>query len=246
MPLPSSLNVARWRAAFTAFLRRRFDRDSELGLRLTINAVLFVVGIIVLGNLIEDVLEQAALVRWDLAVSHWFLLHSVATLARIFAAITLIGSPGAWVVMVIVAVWLFARGQHVLAVGWVATLIGGGIVQTAIKHWVHRSRPALATLSSFSFPSGHTMDATICYPLLAIILGRVLGLSARARTQLLIASFVIIALVGLSRVYLGVHYPSDVLGGLAAGAAWLAASLTVIDTVERRRTARAKVRQANR
>lgn len=238
MPLPEQ-PTAHWRGAFNAFLRRRFDRDSELGLRLTINVVLFVVGVFVLGNLIESVLGNEALVRWDLSVNRWFGAHATAGPTALFAAITLIGSPGTWVVMVIVGAWLLWRHEHILAIAWVATLVGGGIVQSALKHAVHRARPeyALAHLRmvSYSFPSGHTMDATICYPLLAILLSRLLRLSGTPRRLLLTVAFTLVLLVGFSRIYLGVHFPSDVLGGMAAGGAWLAAALVVLGEVERRR-----------
>ena len=92
--------------------------------------------------------------------------------------------------------------------------------------------PHLVSVETASFPSGHSMQSTIVYATLGALLAR---FAKRRATQVLpIAAAVAIAfLVGVSRLVLGVHYPSDVLAGWAAGAAWAAASWIVVDSLAR-------------
>jgi undecaprenyl-diphosphatase len=108
-----------------------------------------------------------------------------------------------------------------------------------LKLYFHRQRPDvpwfLAHESSFSFPSGHSVAAICLYGILGYVLtGRIQSLRARAAT-LGTAVFLVLG-VGLSRVYLGVHYPSDVAAGYLAGLIWL---LTVIGGDLRYRSLRA-------
>lgn len=117
------------------------------------------------------------------------------------------------------------------------TLTGGGGIIGGIKHSFARERPslieALAKEGTFSFPSGHSFISLCFYGMLA-------SWWLRARTDWLRRSVVAFAathgilLIGASRVYLGVHYPSDVLAGYAAGFPWLTACLTAYSKYERR------------
>jgi undecaprenyl-diphosphatase len=92
----------------------------------------------------------------------------------------------------------------------------------------------LVTLSSYGFPSGHTMGATLLYGLLALFAWKTLK-SRPARFVSLIGACLLILLIGLTRIYLGAHYLSDVLGALAAGVLWLAFCWTAVETLRRRR-----------
>jgi undecaprenyl-diphosphatase len=109
---------------------------------------------------------------------------------------------------------------------WVGAILGGLLVEHVLKATVHRSRPQYAAAylrgHSYSFPSGHTMASTICYLLLAFLIWSHPSTSPSGRRAGLVASIVLVGVIGFSRLYLGVHYPSDVLGGLLAGLAWLA------------------------
>jgi undecaprenyl-diphosphatase len=101
----------------------------------------------------------------------------------------------------------------------------------------------LLTLSTYSFPSGHTAAATVFYGLLACyLLRRVQAWPARA--AIVAACCLMVGLVALSRMYLGVHYLSDVLAATLEGAAWLATCITAVSTLQRRRHARARGREA--
>lgn len=238
MTEPGPGPAPRW-AALRRFVRARLDRSSELGLRLTINVVLFAGAIWLFGGLLDAVLDNATLVRWDRAVNHWFALHATPAAQHGFTIVTRLGTPGAWIVVAAAALWLAWRRQWLLLWAWVTINLGGGVVQYALKVSVHRTRPldAAAFLKnrSYSFPSGHTMDATITYVLLAFVIGTVYDLPPARQVGLYLAATGIIVLVGFSRIYLGVHYPSDVFGGFAAGVAWLTAGLATVHVVRTRR-----------
>jgi undecaprenyl-diphosphatase len=123
----------------------------------------------------------------------------------------------------------------VLAVG------GGSLLNILLKHFFHRQRPVLenplVTLSSFGFPSGHTMGATLFYGVLALFVAQ----SVRAWQLRVVAwslAALAILLIGLSRIYLGAHYLTDVLGAFAVGLAWLAFSWTGVETLRKWRAGR--------
>jgi undecaprenyl-diphosphatase len=107
---------------------------------------------------------------------------------------------------------------------WLAATLGGKVVEFVLKDTVHRTRPQYAAAylngRSYSFPSGHTMGSTICYLFIAYIIARRSSAAMTGRIAFAVAALIIVA-VAFSRLYLGVHYPSDVAGGFAAGLAWL-------------------------
>jgi undecaprenyl-diphosphatase len=118
---------------------------------------------------------------------------------------------------------------------------GGSLLNVLLKHFFHRQRPVLenplVTLTSFGFPSGHTMGATLFYGVLALFVAQ----SVRAWWLRVLAwslASVAVLLIGLSRIYLGAHYLTDVLGAFAVGLAWLAFSWTGVETLRKWRAGR--------
>lgn len=227
-----------FRHRFRRFLAARLDPKSELGLRLTINVLVFGLAIWAFSGLLDGVLDNEWLVRADLAINGWFHLHATAPGRAAFNVITDAGTVGVGVAIVVVTLWLWLRGSRFLAVAWLATNGGGAVVMWVLKTTVHRTRPQYAAEylhgHSYSFPSAHTMFSTICYTLLAFVVGTIARWPSRRRTLLYVASTALVLLVAFSRIYLGVHYPSDVLGGLAAGIAWLAACIGALNVVRDR------------
>jgi undecaprenyl-diphosphatase len=207
------------------FLAARFDRNSQLGIGLTISVVVCALAIWALSGLLDAILDQDALVRWDAIIERWFHVHATPTGLTIFNALTQLGSPAVTVVTVVVALYLLRARAVLLLWTWLGAILGGLVVEHVLKATVHRSRPQYAAAflhgQSYSFPSGHTMESTICYLLLAFLIASYPGTTARVRRWAWVLAIALICVVGFSRLYLGVHYPSDVVGGLLAGLGWL-------------------------
>jgi len=186
------------------------------------------------GVLAEDVATGDPIVRLDQQVADWLHDHRSSQLTSLLRAVTALGS--AWVLVPLAAVaagYLLVWGSRRRA-GLVALAIGGAEVLTlGLKAGFERQRPffadPLASESSFSFPSGHATVSLALYGALAYVASRRLS-SATARRIVLGGAAFVVLLIGFSRLYLGVHFLSDVLAGLSAGLAWLVLCILALDT----------------
>ncbi|MGX7678392.1 phosphatase PAP2 family protein [Jatrophihabitans sp. DSM 45814] len=140
--------------------------------------------------------------------------------------ITNSGSSLVWlIVLTLAGLWLLYRKLYRLTAFLAVTAIGGSLLNGAIKQAVGRTRPVLvnpiATATGKSFPSGHTQSAMVNYGILLLVFLPVV--SRRWRPLIIVVASIMVGLIGFSRVALGVHYVSDVVGGIIIGAAWLLA-----------------------
>lgn len=119
--------------------------------------------------------------------------------------------------------WLLLRRRPHGALFLLGLLLSGIALSTTLKQWVGRPRPRLVPyldhVSSQSFPSGHALNSTLFYLAVALLLAQCL--SRRARWALFLAAAGLILATGVSRIALGVHYPTDVIAGWIIGAAWV-------------------------
>lgn len=208
---------------------RRLDPESRFGLRLTLLAAALVLVAIPFGLLLDQVVRDGPLVRVDTAAANelhrW--VRGSPSAVRALRVVSFLGSPPWLAVMVGAAVVYTLRRRRVrLALFLAATTLAGGLIDTAVKIAVDRDRPSLeapvASAHGQSFPSGHAMSSTIAYGALLLVL--LPALPARARRPAVGGAVGAVLAIGFSRLALGVHYISDVLGGYALGLAWLAAS----------------------
>ena len=151
------------------------------------------------------------------------LLDVISFLGKPIFLLFAIGIPG--------AVDPAATAAGSSAIFLAVTCIGGGIVDTIVKVGVGRPRPEVEEpiIEAFgkSFPSGHSMQAVVCYGALLLVFLPLLN--GRVRTLAIAAYVVLFLAIGFSRLSLGVHFISDVLGGYVLGAAWLAGSVAVFE-----------------
>lgn len=183
--------------------------------------------------------------RFDLAVRSWVHQFASPAMTRAMTAISLLGYNILIVELVFaIAVFLHLRWRH--AAGWLAVSMGGALaLDLALKYAFHRPRPQPffgAAPHSYSFPSGHALCSFCFYAVLAGLI------AARTRSFVLrvavgIAAAVLVIAIGLSRIYLGMHYPSDVIAGYLSAALWVS-SLLVLDRwrVRRRNLAAGSLR----
>jgi len=221
------------------FLAARLDPDAYLGLHFTVGLIVIVLGLWLFGGVLEEVLDNDALVRWDMTASGW--VHSTTTPAgiRVFEFFTNIGSPVAMAIIAVIGVVVtFVRKHRRLALAWVAAVGGGAIVDGVLKAMIHRTRPQYAAAflhgTSYSFPSGHAMGSMIGYGFVAYAIVLTGEWAGWHRQAVFSAAGLMTLLVGVSRVYIGVHYPSDVVGGWAAGLVWLTVCITGYQVVSGR------------
>ena len=224
------------------FVAARFARGEYLGLHLTIGFVISVAGLWLFGGITEDVIHHDPLTQFDVTLLNRVHGHATPAGYAIFNAITLLGSPVTMSVLAVgVGLLLAARRQWILLGGWLAAFAGGGLLDAVLKLVIQRPRPPYAGAFlhhySWSFPSGHAMGSLIGYGMLAYVLV-VLWIHPR-RTQISVAlgAALLIGAIGLSRLYLGVHYFSDVVGGYAAGLLWLSACISGLEVARRWRGA---------
>jgi len=158
------------------------------------------------------------------------------SVVRTFALVTHLGD--AWVL----AVWcvlgataLTIRRRYALAIGFTLAIVGNGLLNTIIKHIFERARPvhdvSIATATGWSFPSGHSSGSLVTYGIIAYVLVRVLP--DGWRLPVIVAATLIAITTASSRVFLRVHFASDVLAGIALGTVWLVACILSIELARR-------------
>jgi len=210
------------------FVAARLDPKAYLGLHVTVSLTIAALALWLFGTVLEEVLDNATVVRVDVAALDWMAAHTSPLGLRIFTGITHLGDIPVIPTIAVVGAWVLWRQRHRLVfVCWLSAYVGGVLVNRLLKLLIHRSRPIrVLHESTFSFPSGHTMAATIGYGMLAYVVATYWRPPGMKPRFLYLVAAVLALAVGVSRIYLGMHFPTDVIGGFAAGTAWLAICVT--------------------
>ena len=222
------------------FIAARFVRGEYLGLHLTIGFLLSLAAVWLFAAVTEDVVHHDPLTRFDLTVTTLLRAHATTLGDRIFSAVSAIGSPVAMAIIGVAgALFLSVRRKWIVLAAWLAAFGGAGLLTTVLKNLIRRPRPAGAAEflhgTTFSFPSGHALGSLVGYGMLAYIIGATWVESGRGRLRLAIATAMVVIAIGLSRLYLGVHYFSDVVAGYAVGVLWLSVCMSGLQVAQRRR-----------
>ena len=206
-------------------------------------------GIFLVAGLIVAVIGAAAFVtlashvrsgstqEFDNSVIRWMGAHHSPGLDAVMLEITALGTGTVVLMVVAVAALFLVLTQHKYsAILLLASTFGGIVLNGVLKLGFNRPRPSLFvpavhTVSS-SFPSGHAMSAAIVYSTVAYLAAR-LHRRKWARWLIMIAALILIALISASRLYLGVHYPSDVIAGAAIGLAWAGFCMATLEAIQK-------------
>jgi len=181
---------------------------------------------------------SAPLAALDSSAGTWLHVRATPLVSNAMSVVSFLGAP---TTLTIVAVGgsllLLYRRRRTEAAMLSTFVLGGNLLNFCLKHLIRRGRPVfddpIFSLPTYSFPSGHAMASTVFYGLLAIY--ALANARQRYAAYFAIAAAVfMVALVSFSRVYLGLHYLSDVMAGIAEGIAWLAFCFAALHYIRRR------------
>ena len=209
------------------FLRERFLEDNPLFpyyLTILVSFVIFVVSLNVFIELTEN-LKENELTVFDDTVSAAIQSYRHVSLTVILEFITHLGDRVAYIIasLVIAAFFFFKYGKWKFALQTIIVLLLSSLSNVVLKRVIQRERPTLEHLvavNSLSYPSGHAMSAMAFYGFLSYLCLRS-DMSFRSKLASVTILVLLILLIGISRIYLGVHFPSDVLAGYIGGLIWV-------------------------
>ena len=219
------------------WLRRRLTPGEYLGLHLTLGLLAAAGCLWLFERLAEDVVSNDSLVIFDqtaAAAVHELVFPGLTTFFLVTTALASIEAIA--LVSLVGAAFFGARRRWLLFATWLIAAGGSVVLILLLKVLFARPRPyfeqPLLLETYYSFPSGHAMEAVVLYGMLAYF--AVLALrTGWARAAVVFGTSLLILLIGFSRMYLGVHYFSDVMAGFAAGGAWLSICITAMELVRR-------------
>lgn len=232
-------------AAISGWLGNQFDRHTRAGalvrregswrrwvpvvLILGVGLGLSMLSIDLFVDIAERLREDTSVVeRIDAIVHQRTPMWTSADATLFFRFVTTLGDPPVLIgIVVVLAVWLWRSGHRVWATYLTITCGLGGLLNLLLKSLFERARPdvaqALRDATGYSFPSGHSMGSMVVYAAICWLSVRILPSWRKDSSAVAIAATLILA-IGVSRIYLGVHWFSDVVGGFAAGLGWVATS----------------------
>ena len=233
-----------------AIVKRHISRFRAYG---PIAAILAVGGLLTMwaGDAFIDLAEALhantpRMAEFDALAHAWAAAHRSADSTLFFITMTTIGGPLGLAVLGLIVGGLLVLKRHWRWMIYLAITCGGGsLLNLELKHYFERARPALAEAlrqaHGYSFPSGHAMGSTVVFGALAYLATRVLTLW-RWRSAAIALACTLVCSVALSRVYLGVHWISDIAAGISAGGLWVVVTTVAYEVLRRARALRVQER----
>jgi undecaprenyl-diphosphatase len=232
----------RWLLGHTRLAdRARIAPGAGLALRLTAGFGVIVAAAALFATIAGELGDGETLVAIDAAVSRSVGQQASPATLQAFAWLTHFGDTATLTVLGIsLGLALALRGERGLALAWVVAIAGNSLLNVTLKGIFERVRPvrdhAMAAAEGWSFPSGHSSGSVVAYGMLAYIAIRMLP---RAwHVPAVMAAAAIAFTTGCSRIFLQVHYPTDVVAGFATGSAWLAACIASAEATRHYRRSR--------
>lgn len=192
--------------------------------------------IVLFAYLVNVVFSASDTLSFDKGIIDWvqsFISDAMTVVMRVITEIGFIYVIFP-IMLVTLYILLFKKKHYWEAVMLIGALGGGDLIKVTIKNILQRARPEFHQLvqeGGYSFPSGHTMASITFYGMFAYIIWLNSPHRKGLRTTVAIVAPLIILLVGVSRIYLGVHYPTDVVAGYAIGGAWLITCIMALNAI---------------
>ena len=210
---------------------------AAVGKRIAIAVALTVMLCWAFAAIADEIPENSRMVHGDSAITLWLQHHSTEWGETLFSVVSLFGSVILYAVAIAAVIFYLVRRDRLRAATVAVASVSVIILNNALKLIFHRGRPEYASefihRQSWSFPSGHAMDSLVVYGILTCLLLET-PFGARWRRTITAVAAVLVLLVGYSRVYLGVHYTSDVIGGWLAGGVCLIIAINSYHLAARR------------
>ncbi len=215
-------------------LKDRFDAGRWYGLNLTMALTVLILTLMSFGEIVEDVLDRETLFALDFRLQAFMEGFVTPGLTKGMTVITSLGGIYvlAPVILVLALYLLFIRNWWDLFALFIVTGLGETLL-LLLKLFFHRPRPMpqLAIAHGYSFPSGHSFSAMIVYGFLLYLSWEMIQ-SGTKRTVMASFLSLLILFIGISRIYLNVHWATDVMAGFTFGLAWLIMSIIMVKTME--------------
>ena len=227
-----------WHVIFGAlrFIRRYAGNIyAAFGIFLLSGALIAVVCTWAFSEIAQHV-RQGSTQHFDDAAMHWIGQHQYPALQSVMLEVTALGTGTVVGMIVLIAGMFLWLNQHKhSAILLIVATLGGMVLDQLLKFGFARPRPQIfewgTHAASSSFPSGHAMSSIIVYGTVAYLAAR-LQQNVKSRALTMTLAVIIILLICVSRLYLGVHYPSDVAAGLVIGLAWAGFCMAILEAAQ--------------
>jgi len=220
-----------------AFLRARLDPTAFSGLTLSVSALVFVYVLALLVGSVEDLITSDPIVAADVRIANLVFAFRTEGLTQVFTWITLLGKSRVILGFLVITagfLWLWRKTYFFFSL--LVSVAGSEAFTHLGKLAFHRPRPTLAVYAehSFSFPSGHATIAVAFYGFVGYLLVHSAP-SWNKKVNIFFATILLIMAIGFSRIYLGVHYISDVWSGYLVGAMWLIIAVSLSEWLRQKK-----------
>ncbi len=199
-------------------------------------ALILVVGGINLFVELTETLKTEKLATYDTAITDYVISYRSPQLTSYFKFMTNVGDTYGYLIVLtvflLVSLIVFKRWKYIVQATLILAL--ATISNMMLKRFIDRARPGiehLVSVETLSYPSGHAMSAMAFYGFLIFLVTK-FNIQKMIKYVLIIVLITIIISIGISRIYLGVHFPSDIAGGFIAGFIWVVFCVLLFDLIE--------------
>ncbi len=216
---------------FFGFWRARFERGNFFGLPLTFLAVSFLYVLSLLLGVVQDIISSSQVVSTDFRVNNLLHIFRSPVFVKMFLWVTVFGIwPAALSAVAVVVLLLLLWNKREYIFPFLIAISGSQLFEALGKFLFHRARPGRAVYleTSYSFPSGHASFAIAFWGFVVYFFWRNVR-NWNRRINILFIGLIIVIAIGFSRLYLGVHFLSDVIGGYLIGLLWLIIGISLVE-----------------
>ncbi len=218
-------------------LKGRCTQDHGCGLKLTLAVIGLLLALFCFGLIVADWIHKGSLYYLDFQAQRLVAGIVNPTLTIFFAHVAFFGSgPLFWWLAVLLLVILLLKKEWWTSLDLLVIVLVGNRLLSFLKNFFHRARPLpqLVPEHGYSFPSGHAFQSMVAYGFIIYLTCKLVR-NCRLRGLIFILCPLLILLIGFSRIYLNVHWLTDVLGGFCAGFSWLMLNILGLEIIKHRR-----------